>query len=175
MCSRSPRSTSGAGRCRRCCANSSWIRSARRTTWRWYGYDNSWIVLDGAAGAVGERRRALGRRHVHQRPRHGTLRLLTLRSGKWGERQILSEEWIRKATTPTPAQPTYGFMNYFLNTGRRALPSAPEPAFWHLGAGSNIIYVDPVNDLVVVARWISGTHALDAVIKRLLQGARAPV
>ncbi len=143
-------------------------------TWRWYGYDNSWIVLDGQlVQSVSGGAHWGGGMFISARDmaRFG---YLTLRKGKWGERQILSEEWIRKATTPG-VNPGYGFMNYFLNTGRRGLPSAPERAFWHLGAGSNIIYVDPVNDLVVVARWISGTQALDAVIKRLLQGARAPV
>lgn len=64
--------------------------------------------------------------------------------------------------------PDYGFMNYFLNTGRRHLPSAPAQAFWHLGSGSNIVYVDPVHDLVVVARWIGDLQALDAMIARLL-------
>jgi CubicO group peptidase (beta-lactamase class C family) len=65
--------------------------------------------------------------------------------------------------------PGYGFMNYFLNTGRRALPSAPEQAFFHLGSG-NLVYVDPVNDLVVVARWIRDVGAMDGVIRRLLEG-----
>ncbi|MGH7448946.1 MAG: serine hydrolase, partial [Longimicrobiales bacterium] len=96
--------------------------------------------------------------------------LLTLRRGRWGDRQILSEEWISRATTPTPAQQTYGFMNFFLNTGRRPLPSAPERAFYHLGAGTNMIYVDPVNDLVIVMRWISSTRAADGVVQRVLAG-----
>jgi CubicO group peptidase (beta-lactamase class C family) len=96
--------------------------------------------------------------------------LLTLRRGRWGERQILSERWIDLATTPTPVQPTYGFMNFFLNTGRRPLPSAPEQAFYHLGAGNNMIYVDPVNDLVIVMRWIASLRAADGVIQRVLAG-----
>ena len=45
------------------------------TTWRWYGYENSWVELDGALVQSVTRRRALGRRHVHQRVRHGALRL----------------------------------------------------------------------------------------------------
>jgi CubicO group peptidase (beta-lactamase class C family) len=72
------------------------------------------------------------------------------------------------ATTPGKANATYGFCNYYLNTGRRPMPSAPEQAFWHLGNGNNIIYVDPVNDLVIVARWINSTRSLDAMIKALL-------
>jgi CubicO group peptidase (beta-lactamase class C family) len=59
-------------------------------------------------------------------------------------------------------------MNFFLNTGRRALPSAPEEAFYHLGAGNNVIYIDPVNDLVIVVRWINNVGSLDAMIESLL-------
>ena len=61
----------------------------------------------------------------------------------------------------------YGFMNYFLNTGRKALPSAPLTAYSHRGAGANIIYVDEENDLVVVARWIEGS-AFNEFIGKIL-------
>ncbi len=43
-------------------------------TWRWHGYDNSWVERGRGDGAVGQRRRPLGRRHVDQRPRPGALR-----------------------------------------------------------------------------------------------------
>ena len=99
--------------------------------------------------------------------------LLTLRRGRWNDRQVLSEEWIRKALTPTPAQPTYGFMNYFLNTDRKYLADAPAAAYVHLGAGTNAIYVDPVNDLVVVVRWIEG-KALNEFVKRVLAAVAGP-
>jgi CubicO group peptidase (beta-lactamase class C family) len=95
---------------------------------------------------------------------------LTLRRGRWGDRRVLSEEWVRMATTPTPAQPTYGFMNWFVNTDRKQYPSAPATAFAHLGNGTNIIYVDPENDLVVVARWISN-NAVDGLLQRVIAAA----
>ena len=93
--------------------------------------------------------------------------LLTLRNGKWKDQQVISERWLRQARTPTPAQTGYGYMNFFLNTGRRRYPSAPEVAFTHVGAGTNAIYCDPVNDIVIVARWIDG-NALDGLIQRVL-------
>jgi CubicO group peptidase (beta-lactamase class C family) len=143
-------------------------------TWRWYGYDNSWIVLDGslvqsvAGGAHWGGGMIINSRDM---ARFG---LLTGRRGKWGDKQVLSEAWIRMATTPG-VNLTYGFANYFLNTprpdGQRGLPSAPERAFWHLGNGNNVIYVDPVNDLVIVARWMNNLRTMDAMIKRLLEGA----
>ena len=36
--------------------------------------------------------------------------LLTLRRGWWGDELLLPEEWFELATTPTSAQPGYGFM-----------------------------------------------------------------
>ena len=83
---------------------------------------------------------------------------LTLRDGRWKNRKIISEEWLAMARTPGQVNPGYGFMNFSLNTGRRAVPAAPETAFWHAGAGINRIYVDQENDLVVVVRWIEGQH-----------------
>jgi hypothetical protein len=47
------------------------------------------------------------------------------------------------------------------------LPSAPASSFAHLGSGTNMIYVDPENDLVVVARWIDN-GALDGLVQRVL-------
>jgi CubicO group peptidase (beta-lactamase class C family) len=140
-------------------------------TWRWYGYDNSWIVLDGqlvqsvAGGAHWGGGMIINARDM---ARFG---LLTLRKGKWGDKQILSEEWIKLATTPG-VNTGYGFMNYFLNTGKRLAPSAPEQSWQHRGNGQNIIYVDPVNDIVIVARWINTARSLDNMIKQVLVGIK---
>ncbi|HEX2188362.1 MAG TPA: serine hydrolase [Longimicrobiaceae bacterium] len=136
-------------------------------TWRWHGYENSWVVLDGQAvqsvsgGGHWGGGMFIGARDL---ARFG---YLTLRRGRWRDRQVLSEAWVRMALTPTPAEPGYGFMNWFLNTGRKRFPSAPATAFAHLGNGTNMVYVDPENDLVVVARWIDN-GALDDFIGRVL-------
>ncbi|HEX8273802.1 MAG TPA: serine hydrolase [Longimicrobiaceae bacterium] len=136
-------------------------------SWRWYGYENSWVVLDGrAVQSVSGGGHWGGGMFISARDmaRFG---LLTQRRGRWAGRQVLSEAWVRMATTPTPAQTDYGFMNWFLNTGRKRFPAAPESAFVHLGNGTNIIYVDPENDLVVVARWIEN-GAVDDLVERVL-------
>jgi hypothetical protein len=75
-----------------------------------------------------------------------------------------------RALTRTPAQPSYGFVNWFLNTNRQLLPSAPASAFVHIGNGTNMIFVDAEHDLVAVARWIEG-GAMDGFVKRLLASA----
>ncbi len=124
------------------------------STWRWYGYENSWVVIDGRiVQSVSGGGHWGGGMFISARDmaRFG---LLTARNGKWREKQILSTEFIRQAKTPTVPQPTYGFMNWHLNTDRKYYPSAPASAFVHVGNGTNIIYIDPENDLVIVARWI---------------------
>jgi CubicO group peptidase (beta-lactamase class C family) len=136
-------------------------------TWRWYGYENSWVLIDGLAmQSVSGGGHWGGGMFISARDmaRFG---YLTLRRGKWKDRQVLSEEWVQMALTPTPAQKTYGFMNWFLNTDRRLLPSAQASVFAHMGNGTNMIYVDPDNDLVIVARWIE-RNAIDGLVQRVL-------
>ena len=136
-------------------------------TWRWHGYENSWVVLDGqAVQSVSGGGHWGGGMFINARDmaRFG---YLTLRRGRWRDKQILSENWVRQALTPTTPQPTYGFMNWFLNTDRKFIPSAPASAFAHMGNGTNMIYVDPENDLVVVARWIENA-AVNEFVQRVL-------
>ncbi len=136
-------------------------------TWRWFGYENSWVVLDGnIVQAVTGGGHWGGGMFINAYDM-GRFGYLTLRRGKWKDRLLLSSQWVDWALTPTPAQPTYGFMNWYLNTDKKLLPSAPARAFVHIGNGTNMIYVDPENDLVVVARWIQ-RDAIDEFVKRLL-------
>jgi CubicO group peptidase (beta-lactamase class C family) len=136
-------------------------------TWRWYGYDTSWIILDGErVQSVSGGGHWGGGMFISARDQ-ARFGLLTLRNGKWGERQLLSEQWLRLARTPTPAETGYGFMNFFLNTGRRMYPAAPESAWSHRGNGVNMIYCDPENDLVVVARWLENGME-DDLVERVL-------
>jgi len=123
-------------------------------TWRWYGYENSFVVIDGQSiQSVSGGGHWGGGMFINalDMARYG---LLTARNGKWGNKQLLSAEFIRQARTPTTPEPTYGFMNWFLNTDKKLYANAPATAFVHVGNGTNIIYIDPDNDLVIVARWI---------------------
>jgi CubicO group peptidase (beta-lactamase class C family) len=123
-------------------------------SWRWFGYENSFIVLDGQIiQSVSGGGHWGGGMFISARDmaRFG---VLTENNGKWNDKQILSEAFIQQARTPTVPQPTYGFMNWFLNTDKKFYANAPASAFVHVGNGTNIVYVDQENDLVVVLRWI---------------------
>ncbi|QQS43111.1 MAG: serine hydrolase [Acidobacteriota bacterium] len=123
-------------------------------TWRWHGYENSFVLIDGrpiqsvtGGGHWG------GGMFISARDmaRFG---LLVARSGKWNGKQILSEAFLKRAETPSSPQPTYGYMNFFLNTERKLFPGAPEGTIAFLGNGTNIVYIDKRADIVIVARWI---------------------
>lgn len=140
-------------------------------TWRWYGYRNAWIVLDGQpVQAVSGGGHWGGGMFInaYDMARFG---LLTLHMGAWNGRQLVSRQWIQQALTPTTAQPTYGYMNFFVNSSRKYLPSAPATAFVHVGNGTNIIYVDPEHELVVVARWIENS-AVDSLVRQVLEAMK---
>jgi len=136
-------------------------------TWLWTGYRNAWIVLDGkliqSVSGGGHFGGGLFI-NAYDMARFG---LLTLHKGNWDGKQLISADWIQLSRTPTTANPDYGFMNYFLNTGKKMLPSAPENAYAHIGNGTNMIYVDEQNDIVAVVRWIENSQ-LDGFVKRLL-------
>lgn len=137
------------------------------TTWRWYGYQNSWVNVDGQMmQSVSGGGHWGGGMWISARDQ-ARFGLLTLRRGRWKDKQIISEAWVKLALTPTPVQPGYGFMNWFLNTGRQMLPSAPENSFCHRGAGANVICCIPDYDLVIVARWIRANQ-VDGLVRRVL-------
>ncbi|HUL66523.1 MAG TPA: hypothetical protein VLW55_18130, partial [Burkholderiaceae bacterium] len=85
---------------------------------------------------------------------------LFLRNGQWKDRRIVSEQWIQMARTPGPANPNYGYANWYLNTDGKQVPAAPVSAVRFVGTGGNVIYIDWENDLVIVTRWSDGLNDL---------------
>ncbi len=144
------------------------------STWRWYGYENSWVDIDGAkVQSVSGGGHWGGGMFIDSfdMARFG---LLFLRNGKWNDKEIVSEKWIEKARTPGSDNKTYGYANWYLNTDRKPLPAAPATAVRFVGNGSNIIYIDWENDIVAVFRWIKNDKALNDVIAKLDASMKAP-
>jgi CubicO group peptidase (beta-lactamase class C family) len=76
---------------------------------------------------------------------------LYLRDGRWKDRQILSKEYVRTATTPTklPAPfPYYAF--YWGSNALGTYAEMPKDTFWALGLGDSFVVVCPSLDLVAV-------------------------
>ena len=140
-------------------------------TWRWHGYENSYVLLDGQImQSVSGGGHWGGGMFINARDlaRFG---LLIGREGKWKDKQIISKEFLKMAETPTLPQPTYGFMNFFLNTDKKLYPNAPAGTIAFLGNGTNIVYIDRENDLVIVARWIENDK-IDEFLGKIYQSLR---
>ena len=138
------------------------------STWRWYGYDNSWVEVDGKkVQSVSGGGHWGGGMFInsYDMARFG---YLFLRNGRWKDKSIVSEKWIQMARTPGSDNKTYGYANWYLNTDRKPLPAAPETVVRFVGNGSNIIYIDWENDIVAVFRWIRGDAQQNAVIAKLM-------
>ncbi|MFC7175950.1 serine hydrolase domain-containing protein [Halosegnis marinus] len=126
--------------------------------WSWHGYRNSTVEVEGRAmesvsggghwgGGLWSSTRNLAR-----------VGLLLANDGAWGGRQVVSASWLDRATTPCDVEPGYGYL-FWLNTDGERFPGTPESAFAALGYGSNQVWIDPEDDLVVVLRWVESEAA----------------
>src|SRR5271154_5822019 len=122
-------------------------------TWEWHGYRNSTVEVDGARmQSVSGGSHWGGGVFIHAEDQ-ARIGLLLLRGGMWGTQRILSPEWIERMRQPCPLYPQYGCL-WWLNTGREMYPSASEASYFASGAGGNLTWIDPQNDIVAVMRWI---------------------
>jgi CubicO group peptidase (beta-lactamase class C family) len=154
------------------------------TGWQWHGYDNAWVTIDGQ-----KMQSVTGGGHwgggmfisARDQARFG---LLHMRGGRWKDKQILSEGYLKLATTPGTLNGG-GFGNYGMpglraqgggrggrgGGGREGGPPAPPPAnppseraITHSGNGPNRIFSDPRYDLVIVTRWSNGGEFIQRII-----------
>ncbi len=82
--------------------------------------------------------------------------LLFLRNGRWGDQQIVPEDWVRESTSPHSdigPQSGYGYM-WWTGEGAGAFPNVDEGpgSYYASGAYGQEIIVMPARNLVVVHR-----------------------
>ncbi|MCB0839037.1 MAG: serine hydrolase [Bacteroidetes bacterium] len=125
------------------------------STWRWFGYENSWTNVDGLnMQSVSGGGHSGGGLFISAED-HARFGLLFLNQGKWDDKQLIDPLWIEMATRPSLANASYGYM-WWLNDkdGSRHIEGVPESVYYAAGFGGNFIVIDPENDLVVVTRWL---------------------
>ncbi len=129
--------------------------------WRWRGYDNSWVELDGKRmQSVPGGTHWGGGVSIAARDQWRLARLLM------GDRpDLLPPDWVAQMRMPCPIAPFYGFL-LWLNGQRTVMPAAPAASFFAVGAGTSIVWHDPDRDLVAVIRWIEA-DAADGLIQRI--------
>ncbi|PPK88147.1 CubicO group peptidase (beta-lactamase class C family) [Neolewinella xylanilytica] len=123
------------------------------TTWRWHGYDDSWVELDGLRMQSVSGGGHHGGGLFISTEDHARLGLLFARRGNWNGEQLISERWVDMIRTPAAANASYGYM-WWLNAGDRAWEGVPDHVYYAAGFGGNFIVVDEELDLVVVTRWL---------------------
>lgn len=126
------------------------------TTWRWHGYDQSYTLVDGiqvqSVSGGGHHGGGMFINTIDQ----AKFGLLFARKGTWEEKQLISEEWIERATTSSEANSSYGYM-WWLLKGETQWAGVPDHVYYAAGFGGNYIIVDELNDLVIVLRWIDNS------------------
>ncbi len=133
--------------------------------WRWHGYRNSWIEIDGRRmQSVSGGGHWGGGVFIHARDQ-ARIGLLMLRRGLWSSRRLISETWIDLSTTPCQLNPQYGFL-WWLNTAQARYKHAPASGYCASGAGGNLTWIDHANDVVAVLRW-TDPAAMDGFFARL--------
>ena len=129
------------------------------STWRWYGYENSFVNMDGlmmqSVSGGGHHGGGIFINTLDQ-ARFG---LLFLRNGKWKSQQLLSEKWISAVQQPSTANKNYGYM-WWLNTDER-WKGISSKIYYAAGFGGNYIIVDKEHDLLVVTRWMDDAKVGD--------------
>ena len=134
------------------------------STWRWYGYDNSMVVIDGVSVQSVSGGGHFGGGLFINSIDHARFGLLFLRNGTWKGKEIISSEWINKMKIPSENNDTYGYM-WWLNRGERKWDDLSENIFYGSGFGGNYVVVVPDHELVIVARWIDSSKIGDFVKK----------
>jgi CubicO group peptidase (beta-lactamase class C family) len=129
------------------------------TTWRWYGYDNSFVNIDGvmmqSVSGGGHHGGGIFISAIDQ-ARFG---LLFLRNGKWKNQQLISAKWVNAVHQSSTPNKDYGYM-WWINTTKE-WKNVSSQIYFAAGFGGNYIVVDNEHDLVVVARWMDDSKMGD--------------
>ena len=126
------------------------------TSWNWYGYEKSKILLNGAIISSVSGGGHFGGGLFINSLDHARFGLLFLRNGKWKNELLLSSEWIKLVQQPSKNNESYGYM-WWLNKGERKWRGLSENIYYGAGFGGNFIVIIPDQNLVVVARWIDSS------------------
>jgi CubicO group peptidase (beta-lactamase class C family) len=121
-------------------------------TWRWYGYENSFVNIDGimmqSVSGGGHFGGGLFINTLDQ-ARFG---LLFARKGKWKGQQVISEGWVNAVRQPSAANKSYGLM--WWTNEENELKGLSKNIYYANGFGGNYIVIDNEHDLVIAVRWI---------------------
>lgn len=136
------------------------------STWRWFGYDHAWTMVDGL-----KMQSVTGGGHsgggmfvsTYDQARFG---LLFLNNGNWNGKQLVSKDWVEQVQVSSEANIEYGYM-WWLNQGPDRWEGVPDESIYYAaGFGGNFIVIDPTNDLLIITRWLE-PDKIGEMVKRV--------
>jgi len=137
------------------------------STWRWFGYENSYVNMDGlmvqSVSGGGHHGGGIFI-NTYDQARFG---LLFARKGKWKNQQLVSVDWTEAVHKPSSANKSYGFL--WWTNHNNDLGNISKEIYTAQGYGGNYIVIDTENDLVIVTRWLD-TSKLGELV-RLVESA----
>ena len=141
-------------------------------TWRWYGYENSWVNIDGVKTQSVSGGGHNGGGIFISSEDHARFGLLFLNKGVWNGKRIISKEWIEKSISPSNTNPEYGYM-WWINSRlgedyqTTDWKNVPTNIFYGSGFGGNKVIIVPDENMVIVGRWF-GSQTESTFIKMIL-------
>ncbi len=129
-------------------------------TWRWFGYDHSFTLVDGVQMQTVSGGGHSGGGVFISTLDHARFGLLFCRKGNWAGKQLISSDWVKAVQQSSPANASYGYM-WWLNKGGRYMEGIPDHIYYASGFGGNFIIVDEQQDLVIVTRWLEPSRLKD--------------
>ena len=123
------------------------------TTWRWHGYDNSFVNVDGQMIQSVSGGGHFGGGLFINTLDHARFGLLFARKGKWKNQQLISESWVNAVNQSSSANKSYGLM--WWTNQENYLGDIAKDIYYADGFGGNYIVVDKEHDLVIVTRWLN--------------------
>ena len=130
------------------------------TTWRWYGYENSFVKMDGQMMQSVSGGGHHGGGIFISALDHARFGLLFLRNGKWKNQQLISEKWVSAVQQPSTAFKSYGYL-WWLNTNQEQIKGVSPSIYYAAGYGGNYIIIDKEHDMVIVTRWLDDAKLSD--------------
>ena len=135
------------------------------STWRWFGYENSWTTIDGLKmQSVSGGGHSGGGMFINTEDmaRFG---LLFMNNGNWDGKQLISKKLIKEAVQPSIPNENYGYMWWLNADGPRQWKNVDKDIFYAAGFGGNFIIVDRKEKLVIVTRWLEPSKIEEFVQK----------
>jgi CubicO group peptidase (beta-lactamase class C family) len=135
--------------------------------WRWEGYDNSWVEINGQRMQSVPGGTHWGAGLSISSVDQSLVGQMMLDQGRVGGQQVVSKAWIQGMVAPCAIAAWYGSL-VWLNRLRGVCPSASAASYFCIGAGASVVWIDPERDMVAVVRWIDGAK-IDGFCERVSQ------